>query len=381
MRRIYLDYNASTPTSQYVADIVRDLMLSSGNPHSPHLDGKMGMDVIEEAQTLFCDYLDCFEDEIIFTSGATEANNLAISGALSQYHLVYPKKNRVLYSALEHKSIIEPLIASCEQHNLILQEVQVTTGGMIDLDHLKYLMDNSVLMVALIAVNSEVGTVQPLSEVGKLCREYDSLFLVDATQAAYEVINPSELGINLMSMSAHKMYGPMGVGLLYADNSMPFRLKPLIHGGGQQNGIRAGTIPFPLVAGFSIALKEIQRERRNYISHLLHKRNLFLQALRSSIPDFLVNGDVNNRHPGNLNIQLPNIDARMLVHIVADRLSISTGSACSSGLIKPSSLLLAMGLTKTQANSSLRVSFGVPTTETEIYSAVDIISAGYFSLL
>jgi cysteine desulfurase len=372
MKRIYLDYHASTPLDPLIIDNYIKIIGLNGNPHSSHLDGYDASTIIDESRTFVCELFDVFEDEIIFTSGATESNNLAIAGSLEKFHSIDPSRNKVFVSMLEHKSVLEPIYEECRRLGLELIVAPILQEGFIDLDFMKKNLDERTLMVSVCAVNSEIGTIQPIKEIGELCSKIGSLFHVDATQAFYEELKPAQLGISLMSMSSHKLYGPMGVGLLYVDSNLPFALKPLFYGGGQQNGLRPGTIPTHQVYGFVEALKLIAKNPDEK-STILTNRDYLLDMLRQQIPNLHVNGSLRLRHPGNLSIRIEGIDGRTLVNNVKKELSISTGSACSSGTIKPSSVLKAMGLSNEEANATIRISVGRFTSIDDVENAAMVL--------
>lgn len=373
MKRIYLDYHASTPVDPCITEKIIKIMQLNGNPHSSHMDGYDADAIIEESRFFISELFEVFEDEIVFTSGATESNNLAIFGSLERFRSIAPSRRKVIASMLEHKSVLEPLSEECHRLGLELVFAPLTHEGFIDLDFMQKNLDEHTLLVSLCAINAEIGTIQPIKEVGKLCSNNVVLFHVDATQAPYEEIKPAELGISLMSMSSHKIYGPMGVGLLYVDSSLPFSLKPLFYGGGQQNSLRPGTIPTHQVYGFVEALKLLSQnsDEKNLIQA---KRDHMLEMLRQKIPNLHLNGSLKARHPGNLNIRIDGVDGRTLVNNVKNNLSISTGSACSSGTIKPSRVLKAIGLSNYDANTTIRISIGRFTSANDLKNAVMILN-------
>lgn len=379
MKRIYLDYHASTPVDPRVVEKVSEIMALPGNPHSSHLDGSDVLGIVDDAKEYLAEIFEVFEDELFFTSGATESNNLAIFGSLEEFQLIDSKRNKVFVSYLEHKSVLEPLERECERLGLELVFVPVTKEGFFDVSFLAERINEQTLLVSLCAVNGEIGTIQPLEDVGSLCTKNGVVFHVDATQSVYEFIKPADLGIHLMSMSSHKIYGPMGIGLLYIDNSLPFEIKPLIFGGGQQLGIRSGTIPVHQVAGFVEAFRIIYDDisEKNVLAE---NRDLMHKLLEEYIPGIKINGSFEKRHPGNLSLIFVGVDGRILVNNVKNELSISTGSACSSGVIKPSNVLKAIGLSDDDANSTVRLSLGRFCDRSQIEKSVNILSLAYKKL-
>lgn len=376
MKRIYLDYQASTPVDERVVEKTIEIMGLCANPHSGHLDGYLAQSLVDESRDFISELFDIFEDEIVFTSGATESNNLAVLGTLERLKAYDSSRNKVVVSMLEHRSVLEPLQMESERLGLDLVYAPISREGFVELDFLAENIDEQTLFVSLCAVNAEIGTVQPIQPVGTMCAEMGAVFHVDATQAFYENIKPSEIGINLMSMSAHKMYGPMGVGMLYVDSCLPIKLKPLFYGGGQQDGVRPGTMPVHQVCGFAEALKLIS-ENLHEKNALKSKRDLMLHLLRVQIPDIKVNGSLSLRHPGNLSVQFVGVDGRTLVNNVKNELSISTGSACSSGLIKPSAVLKAIGLSDQEANATVRMSVGRFTSDEDLIQAISVLKMQY----
>lgn len=379
-KRIYLDYQSSTPVDPQVIEKIEESFKMPANPHSSHRDGVDAQAVIDNCKEYIANRFDFFESELLFTSGATESNNLAIIGSLEPYFRIDEKRTKVFVSMIEHKSVIEPIINEAKRLGLELILIPTKHNGLVDIEFLEKELDNNTLFISVGAVNSEIGTIQPINIIGDICKENDIVFHVDATQAIYENIKPANMGINLMSLSSHKIYGPMGIGLLYVDGSLPFYLKPLFYGGGQQEAIRPGTLAIHQIVGFSEALRVIEQNPSEK-ARLIRNRNLLLSLLQELIPNVVVNGSLGKRHPGNLNIQFPNIDARTLVNNVQNELSVSTGSACSSGEEKPSSVLTAIGLTDEQAYSSIRISIGRETNEHDIKRAVDILNVAYIALL
>ncbi len=249
-------------------------------------------------------------------------------------------------------------------------KAEVNEDGIINIEQLNKIVDKNTLLVSIMAVNSEIGTYQPLEEIAKICREHNVIFHVDAAQALYFDIDVVQQGIDLLSLSSHKMYGPKGIGALYVNQLLHIRPTPLFHGGNQQNSYRSGTIPTELTAGFAAAIQELTSGRKNEIIHLKSLRNHAWNILKELFPDIKVNGNWNKRHPGNINVTFPGVDAKSLIGSLQPSIAISTGSACSSGIPEPSHVLKAIGLSTEDAESTIRISLGRSTNKTEIEKAM-----------
>jgi len=251
----------------------------------------------------------------------------------------------------------------------------VDSNGLIGLNDLAAALDEETALVSIMAVNNEIGSIQPIAEIGALCREYGALFHTDAAQAAGKIpLDVEAMKIDLLSISSHKMYGPMGVGVLYVRRRPRVRLEPLFDGGGQERGIRSGTLPGPLCVGLGAACEIAQGEMAAEAARLTGLRDRLLNALQTRLSDIRVNGATDQRIPGNLNLSFAGVEAEALMQAMPG-LSVSTGSACTSASVEPSYVLRALGLSDAAARASIRIGLGRPTTESEIDAAVQIIVA------
>ena len=378
--RIYLDYQASTPLDARVLDKMLPFMTTEfGNPHSSeHSYGWNANNAIENAKAMVAEYINALEDEIIFTSGATEANNLAIIGT-GYTAIEKSKRKTILVSAIEHKCVLGAA-RFLERFGFSIEKIPVKKDGIIDLDAFNKLLTDDVLLVSTMATNNEIGVNQPLQDIGILCKEKGAIFHVDAAQGAYANIDVVENNIDMMSLSGHKVYGPKGIGALYINQNSTLKPTPLIRGGGQQNGYRSGTMPTFLVIGMGEAfnlMKDLKKVEAQYIIDLRAK---LLNGLKANLPNIKINGTMDNRHPGNLNIMLAECDARNIILSLQPKIAFSTGSACTSGIQEPSHVLKAIGLSTNDAEHSFRITVGRFTDDDDILHAIELISSKYNEL-
>lgn len=374
LKNIYLDYQASTPLDNRVLKEMLPYMTTEfGNPHSSeHAFGWKANNAVEKAKESISSFIDALSDEIIFTSGATEANNLAIVG-IGYTALDKSEKRTILVSSIEHKCILGAA-RFLERFGFNVKKIPILADGKIDLNSFTQLLNDDVLLVSVMATNNEIGVNQDLSVIGNLCKQHGAVFHVDAAQGGYANINVIENNIDLMSLSAHKIYGPKGIGVLYINQSLDIKPLPIIHGGGQQDGYRSGTLPVYLVVGMAKAINLMSELKDKEKQRIITLRNKMLDGLKNIVPELKVNGTMKDRHPGNINIMLPNKDARQLILSVQPYLAFSTGSACTSGIQEPSHVLKAIGLSTTEAEQSFRMTVGRFTSENEITKALQILS-------
>ena len=351
---LYLDYQASTPTDGRVFDAMRPFYEAEfGNPHSgEHLHGQSAFAAIEKARNEIALCIGADGEDVIFTSGASEANNLALLGTT---HGHIGRRSKILVSKIEHSSVLEAALAS----GLEIHYIPVDRDGHVDIEWLKSTLSDQVLMVSVGFVNNEIGTIQDIAQISKVVQEFGAYFHVDAAQSLTScAFNVSDNPIDFMSLSSHKAYGPKGIGALYIAPGRRANLKPLIFGGGQEHGLRAGTLPTPLCVGFGAACSTIRdsgEAERETVSAL---RDYLLGRIRKLIPEVQLVGPSTLRHPGNLSLRMPVPDARDLVQLLRPRISCSTGSACHSGSEQPSHVLSAIGLPSLQARQVLRLGLG-----------------------
>lgn len=373
---IYLDHQATTPVDPKVFSEMEPYFAKLfGNPHSvDHSIGWQAARAIEEAADKVARSIGADADEIVFTSGATEANNLALLGLGRR--LAGGRRKRILMSAIEHKCVLAIGRVLQEQLGYRVELLPVDSDGLVDVVGLKRTLSDDVLAVSIMAVNNEIGTVQPIEQLSEIVRACGSLFHCDAAQAPCAIdLQPYRQYVDLLSLSGHKMYGPQGIGALFIRRELQDRIEPLVYGGGQQRDLRSGTLPVALCVGMGAAAKlfdtDAAQEER---AQLRHRTDAFVDALRKLPCPVSLNGPEGAaRHPGNANVRFGGFDARDILGSVQPRLAASTGSACTSGIQEPSHVLRAIGLPRDDAESSIRFSLGRGTTEAELQEAVKLI--------
>ena len=370
---IYLDYQATTPLDRQVFEAMLPYMTENyGNPHSSeHSLGWIAEKAIERAKSQIAAYINSLEDEIIITSGATESNNLAIIG-LGYAALEKTNRRTILVSAIEHKCVLGAS-RFLKRFGFKIEKIPVQNDGIIDIEHFKSMLSDDVFLVSVMATNNEIGVNEPIIEIGKLCKTNESIFHVDASQGAYTNIDVIKNNIDLMSISAHKIYGPKGIGGLFLNQYSKIKPMPIIYGGGQQNGYRSGTIPVFLVVGFGEACSIMNMVREEEAKKLSYQSERLYNGIQKVCPLIKINGNQIQRHPGNLNITLPRLESKQLITLLQPKLAFSTGSACTSSNIEPSHVLRAIGLTSEEADKSFRLSVGRFTATSEVDVAISLI--------
>jgi len=372
-RPVYLDNQATTPCDPRVLALMLPWFTERfGNPHSA--EHQMGADAevaVEAARAEVAVLIGADPREIVLTSGATEANNIAIKGATRHARRMGDPRRRVVTVATEHKCVLES-VADTEEDGFEPVVLPVGADGRLDPDVLRAALAMPALLVSVMAVNNETGVIQDLAGLAAIAREAGALFHTDAAQAVGKV--PVDVhGIDLLSLSGHKLYGPKGVGALYVRRRPRVRLAPLFSGGGQERGLRSGTLPTPLVVGLGEACRLARLEMQEEATRLAGLRDRLLAGLQRRMPDIRVNGSLHHRIPGNLNITFP-APALDLMRATPE-LCVSTGSACSSAAIEPSYVLRALGLTDAEAQRTLRLGLGRFTSAADVEYAVDALSA------
>jgi cysteine desulfurase len=373
-RPIYLDYQATTPTDPRVVEAMLPYFTEKfGNAGSvSHTYGREAERAAETARAQVAAVIGAETREIVFTSGATESNNLAIKGA-AHFHRQFGK-NRVVVLATEHKCVLEAAKA-LEREGFRLTLLPVDRLGMLALADLEKIVAGDTAIVSIMAAHNEIGVIQPLADIGRICRERGVLFHTDAAQAFGKIpLDVDSMSIDLMSISGHKIYGPKGVGALYVRRRPRARIVSLIDGGGQERGLRSGTLPVPLCVGVGVAAEIAAAEMTAESERLLSLRRRFLARVRSRFPDILVNGEVESRLPGNLNISFPGLSASDLMDSCPG-IAISSGSACTSAELEPSYVLRAMGLSDELASASVRIGLGRMTTVENVDRGADLLTA------
>ncbi|KIJ88866.1 IscS subfamily cysteine desulfurase [Rickettsia asembonensis] len=368
---IYMDYQATTPLDPRVMEAMLPYFTTKfGNPHSrSHSFGWEAENAVEEARSRIARLIGADTKEIIFTSGATESNNLAIKGIAKFYG---NKKNHIITIVSEHKCVLDAC-RHLEQESIKITYLPIKSNGIIDLETLKNAITDQTMLVSVMAVNNEIGVVQPLKEIGKICRERDVFFHSDIAQGFGKIpIDVNEFNIDLASISGHKIYGPKGIGALYVRKKPRVRVTPLINGGGQERGMRSGTLPTPLIVGLGMAAEIAYSEMEKDTKHVNYLFDRFLNNIHSRISEVYLNGDKDQRYKGNLNLSFAGVEGESIILAIKD-LAVSSGSACTSASLEPSYVLRSMGIGEELAHTSIRFGIGRFTTEQEVDYAVDLI--------
>jgi cysteine desulfurase len=379
---IYLDHQATTPVDPRVLEkMLPHLGQRFGNPHSSeHAFGWAAANAAAEAAAQVARLIGADPDEIVFTSGATEANNLALLGIGRK--AAAGGRKRIVVSAIEHKCVLAAARALSEHYGFTVEHVGVDRAGRVDLEALQRMVGPDVLMVSVMAVNNEIGVVQDIEEIAAIARDAGALFHCDAAQAPLAVdLDVSAAAVDLVSLSAHKMYGPKGIGALFIRRGLEERIEPLIYGGGQQNGLRSGTVPVALCVGMGAAAALLSTaEAGTEREALARKRDRFARLLGQRWQIALNGPAAAQRHPGNANIRFEGFAAPDILGALQPRLAASTGAACTSGTPEPSHVLRAIGLSGDEADSSIRFSLGRDTTDEDVDQAVVLINEALIKL-
>ena len=369
---IYLDYSSTNPVDTRVAAKMMECLTLDGNFGNPasrsHMSGWKAEEAVETARRQVADLIHCDPREIVWTSGATESDNLAIKGAAKFYR---EKGRHLVTSVIEHKAVLD----SCkqlEQEGFSVTYLTPDSRGMVSPAQIAAAIRPDTTLVSLMHVNNEIGVVNDIRAIGEVTRQHGVLLHVDAAQSAGKIaIDLSQMQVDLMSLTAHKIYGPKGIGALYVRRQPKVRIEPQVHGGGHEQGMRSGTLPTHQIVGmgeaFALAMNEMAAEN----ARILALRNRLLNGLKA-IPAMSVNGDLEQRVPGNLNVSFGYVEGESLMLALRD-LEISSGSACTSASLEPSYVLRALGLSDELAHSSVRITVGRFSTEEEIDYAVAVI--------
>ena len=378
---IYLDHNATTPLDKRVLEkMIPYFSEVYGNASSiDHLHGHQAKQAVQKAREDITKILGCRKNnEIVFTSGATESNNLALIGTFRKYK---DKGNHIISTAIEHPCILDTLeFLKAEGAEVTL--LPVDKYGFISINDLEDSIRDDTILISIMFANNEIGTIEPIGEIGRIAKTNNILFHTDAAQAVGHIkVDVYEMNVDLLSFSAHKFYGPKGVGGLFVRSYSPFiKLKPISFGGGHERGMRSGTLNVPGIVGMAEALKIASKEmdKENKKDRKLTKN--ILTKLKQSFPDIKLNGDQKNRLPHNLNITIPGVENKALIHILKNKLSFSTGSACTTTKVKPSHVIIALGFDEERAYSSVRFGIGRFTTEDEVDITIDVITKAIIKL-
>jgi len=369
---IYLDYSSTSPVDPRVVEKMVECLSLEGNFGNPasrsHVFGWKAEEAIENARRQVADLIHCDPREIVWTSGATEADNLAIKGAA---HFYVKKGKHIITSKIEHKAVLD----SCRQ--LEREGYEVTyldpgSDGIITPEQVAEAIRPDTILVSLMHVNNEIGVINDIEAIGRITREKGVIFHVDAAQSAGKIdIDLETMQVDLMSLTAHKIYGPKGIGALYVRRKPRVRIEPQMHGGGHERGMRSGTLPTHQIVGMGEAYRLAREEMHEENARILKLRNKLLEGLQD-IEEVYVNGDLEHRVPGNLNVSFNFVEGESLMMALRD-LALSSGSACTSASLEPSYVLRALGLNDELAHSSLRISIGRFTREEDIDYAIEKI--------
>lgn len=363
---IYMDYHATTPVDPRVLEVMLPYFTTKfGNPASKqHSFGWEAEVAVDKARAQVASLLSAHPEEICFTGGATESNNLAFKGLLESF---YGHDAHLITTAIEHSSILE-LCEFLEKKGVKISLLPVDSKGRLDLDLLKNHMTENTRLVSVMMANNEIGTLQNISEIGRICKERGIVFHTDAAQALGKcLMDVDKMHIDLLSISGHKNYAPKGVGALYIRSKNPkIQLQPILHGGGQEKGLRSGTLNVPGIVGLGKACEISQNEMQNESARLQSLRDSLQNLLLKKIPDLKINGCIENRLPHNLNVTIPGVRSEVLMMNLKKDVALSSGSACSSAHPKTSHVLKAIGLTEEEAHHSIRFGLGRFTTSEEM---------------
>ena len=369
---VYLDYAATTPVDRRVAEkMIPYLTETFGNPASnSHAFGWEAEEAVEKARADIAALINADPKEIIFTSGATESDNLAIKGAANFYKT---KGKHLITVKTEHKAVLDTM-RELERQGFEVTYLGVQENGLIDLEELKAAIRDDTILISVMWVNNEIGVVQDIPAIGEICRERKIIFHVDAAQACGKVpVDVEAAKVDLLSMSGHKVYGPKGIGALYVRRKPRVRLEAQMHGGGHERGFRSGTLPTHQIVGMGEAFRIAKEELEQDMAHYRKLRDIFLKGIEG-IEEVYINGDLEHRAPNNLNVSFNFVEGESLIMAVKE-LAVSSGSACTSASLEPSYVLRALGRNDELAHSSLRITFGRMTTEEEVQFAAELIKS------
>ena len=360
---VYLDWNASAPLDPSVAEVMVSALSKVGNASSPHGFGRRQAALVHEARERIAGLVGSRPSGVVFTASATEANNLALCGAVAE---AAGERPRILVSAVEHASVLHAAKWLGERDMVRVELIPVTEAGFVDTDALGEMIDSDVLLISVMAANGETGVLNPVAEVAELARSNDSIFHCDATQLVGHLpLDAEDVGIDLVSISAHKIGGPMGVGALVGARHALARLQPVIHGGGHERGLRSGSLNVPGIVGFAVAADLAIDGRAHESIRLAGLRDRLAAEVAFALPGVTQIGDIQRRLPNTACIRFRDADAEA-VTVNLEPVAVSTGSACAAGSIEPSHVLLAMGLSRSAAFECVRFSLGRSTTDADI---------------
>ena len=370
MKNVYLDYAATTPMApEVIKELNKHFKDSFGNASSLHNYGQKALKVLQHSRETIASFINAERDEIFFTSSGTESNNIAIKGIAFKNQ---KRGNHIITSKIEHHAILHPC-QYLEKHGFNVTYLDVDKYGLIDLEQLKSSITDETILISIMFANNEIGTIEPIEEIGEIAKKHNILFHTDAVQAFGKLpIDVKEMNIDLLSASAHKIYGPKGVGSLYIKGGgikkgMGKYIEPLLHGGGHERGLRSGTENVPGIAGFAKAVELCKQKMKEEAQRLTYFRIKIINAIIENIEDSYLNGHLIKRLPNNINVGFRYIEGESIVlSLDLEGIAVSTGSACSSKSLEPSHVLLAIGQRPEEAHGSLRITLGRFTTEEEV---------------
>ncbi|MCE9530735.1 MAG: IscS subfamily cysteine desulfurase [Planctomycetes bacterium] len=369
---VYMDNNATTRTDPRVVEAMLPYFTEHyGNSASRnHAFGWEAEAAVEEAREQLAALIGAGAKEMIITSGATESNNLALKGAAAMYK---KKGNHIITQATEHKAVLDPC-KRLERDGFQVTVLPVDPLGQVTAQQVREAMTDKTILVSIMASNNEIGSLQPIREIGKVCKEKGVLFHTDAVQSVGKLpIDVEEMGIDLLSMTAHKLYGPKGIGALYVRKKDPrVRLEPIIDGGGHERGMRSGTLPVPMIVGFGKACEIARKEMAEESKKTTRLRERLRSGIMDQLPESYLNGHPTQRLPGNANISFAYVEGEGLMMGIKD-VAVSSGSACTSASLEPSYVLRALGVGDELAHSSIRFGVGRFTTEEEVDFVIDLV--------
>jgi cysteine desulfurase len=372
MKRIYLDNAATTSTDKRVLEAMLPCFTEIyGNPSSLHSFGQDARHIMEESRDKIASFIGARPEEIVFTSGGTESNNSAIKGIA---HARRDKGNHIITSKIEHHSILEPC-RFLEKQGFEVTYLPVDKYGVVDPDEVNRAITDKTILISIMHANNEIGTIQPIREIGKMARDKGVYFHTDTVQTMGHLpVDVNDLNIDSLSASAHKLYGPKGVGILYVRKGV--RISSFMHGGDQEKGRRASTHNVPGIAGFGKAIEIAKEEMANEMEQLTTLRDDLIKGILAKIDDSFLNGHPNLRLPNNVNVSIPYVEGEsMLMNLDMEGIACSTGSACSSSSLEPSHVLCAIGLSHEHAHGSLRFTLGRSTTKDDIEYVLEVLPA------
>ena len=367
---IYMDNHSTTPCDPRVVDAMLPYFTEKfGNAASRnHTFGWEAEEGVDQARKQIAKLIHADSKEIVFTSGATESDNLALKGVVEMYR---EKGNHIITSATEHRAVIDPA-KSLEKKGVVVTYLPVDKMGRVNPEDVRNAITDQTILISIMLANNEIGTINPIAEIGKIAKEKGILFHCDATQGVGKIpVDVQALGVDLMSFSAHKIYGPKGIGALYVRRKAPrVRLVPMIDGGGHERGMRSGTLPVPLIVGFGKACELCEQEMESETARLKGLRDRLHEGITSALEEVYLNGHPTERLPGNLNLSFAYVEGEALLMGVKE-IALSSGSACTSATLEPSYVLRALGVGSDLAHSSIRFGLGRFTTPEEVEYTID----------